>query len=79
MCKRFEIEKYCKFGRECAYAHLKSGNVEEYSKLEDTVISNIANMKAELIGLKHVIQRLAPHEVNSEYISPEYGQALGHV
>ena len=63
VCKRFEIEKYCKFGRECAYAHLKSSNVEEYSKLEDTVISNIANMKAELIGLKHVIQKLALHEV----------------
>ena len=28
VCKIFDIEKYCMFGRECAYAHLKSGNVK---------------------------------------------------
>ena len=55
-CKRFKLETLCKFGVDCAYAHIENDN----SKLEATVIHYIASMKAEIIELKGVIQRLAP-------------------
>ena len=54
--KRFILETFCKFGLDCAYAHIENNN----SKLEATVIHHIAIMKAEIIELKEVIQRLAP-------------------
>ena len=41
---------------DCAYAHIKNDN----SKLEATVIHHVAIMKAEIIEVKEVIQRLAP-------------------
>ena len=55
-CKRFIHDTLCKFGLDCAYAHIENDN----SKLEATVIYHIANMKAEIIELKEVIQRLVP-------------------
>ena len=43
---------FCKFGLDCTYARIENYN----SKLETTVIHHIANMKANLIELKEVIQ-----------------------
>ena len=62
-CRRFTVEKVCKFGVDCAYAHLES----ETSKLEKTVIDNVGSMKVEIFELKDALQRLAPNdEVGSE-------------
>ena len=58
-CKRFTLEKFCKFGLDCDYAHLNSDN----SNLEATVVSHIANMKAEIIELKYALQRIAPNDL----------------
>ena len=55
-CKRSILETFCKFGLDCAYAHIENYN----NKLEATVIHHIASMKAEIIELKEVIQRLTP-------------------
>ena len=41
---------------DCAYAHIENDN----SKLEATVLHPIASIKAEIIELKDVIQKLAP-------------------
>ena len=54
-CDLNDVEKFCKFVLDCAYAHMES----QTSKLEKTVIETLANIRVNKIELKDALQRLA--------------------
>ena len=51
MCKRFSLDKFCRFGEECAYRHPPDRN-EEVQKLSAKNELEISKLKEEVKELK---------------------------
>lgn len=55
-CKRLVLERFCKFGDECAYLHLTRDNSKE---VYTEVIEEVKNLKAEVDLLKKTVKSLS--------------------
>ena len=59
ICRRFALENFCKFGKECSYVH----NTKEHSKIckdvHDDILEDMKNLKAEVDLIKKTVQSLS--------------------
>ena len=65
VCKRFSLEKFCKFGSDCAYLHLIDSSVKVQKQLNDFDLKRSSNelqikmLEDEVKTLKSHIDQLA--------------------
>ena len=67
VCKQLAIQRFCRYGRECAYAHFQSETKVD-AKCKETMVNDINIVKAELCELKETLIRVVSRDLETKQI-----------